>query len=231
MSVKLSRAPSISVDIFPKLRESRMQNSNGDLQETPFAELLSLARSGDSDAIGKLCELCQKYLLLIANNDLSPQMLQKFGASDVVQQSLMIANNKIEGFEGSTKGEFLAWMRQILIHECQQTTRKFSKTAKRAVGRERTIANESGVFNGIQISDPHQTPSTQAVADEQMRLLQIALDRMDPIDRRVIEMRNWEELSFNEIGRSVDKSAEATRKIWSRAIIKLEIELKNLNAI
>ena len=91
---KLTRDPNTIVDMFLRHRESQMKNSTGEIQEPPFAELLAMARSDDSEAIGKLCELCQKYLLLIANNDLSPQILKKFGASDVVQQSMMIANNK-----------------------------------------------------------------------------------------------------------------------------------------
>jgi DNA-directed RNA polymerase specialized sigma24 family protein len=80
--------------------------------------------------IGQLCDLSQKYLFLIANQKLDSAMLQKFGASDVVQQSMLIANDKIGGFNGQTKSEFLAWMRQILINECRQAVRGFRKTTR-----------------------------------------------------------------------------------------------------
>ena len=202
-----------------------------DRPQTEFANLIDLAKTGDSQAFGELCQLSQKYLLLIANQDLNSQMLQKFGASDVVQQSMIVANNKIDNFRGSTKGEFFAWMRQILINECRQTTRGFQQTVKRDVTRERYIAKQSDESRQLQLDDPNLTPSTAAANEQQFQLVNAALGKMDSLDRQVIEMRNWQELSFEEIGRDIGKSSDAARKIWSRAIIKLEQELKNLNAI
>ncbi len=197
-----------------------------------FGQILDRARLGDHSAIGDLWDLSRRYLLLIANQDLNADMLKKFGASDVVQQSMIIANRKIEQFEGSTKSEFMAWMRQILINECRQTSRMYQGTEKRDIRREQAIQHhDDSVRSDYQPDDPHRTPSTQAAADEQIRLVQLALSQMDPEQRNIIEMRNWQELSFEEIGEVIGKSAEASRKAWSRAIVKLEQELNRRNAI
>lgn len=211
--------------------ENEDQNGKSRQLEDSFSMLIGRARSGDQQAVGELCQIAQKYLLLIANQDLNSQVLQKLGASDVVQQSMLVANNKMEQFQGRTKGEFFAWMRQIVINECRQATRGFQQTVKRDISRERSISKQADESTQFQLNDPYLTPSTTAANDEQSRLVNLALARLEPLQRQVIELRNWEELSFEDIGRKIGKSGEATRKIWSRAIVKLEQELKTLNAI
>ncbi len=198
-----------------------------------FAEILTDAKQGDEQALTELYLASQKYLLLIANQELSPQMLQKFGASDVVQQSLVIATDKISDFRGTTKGQFFCWIREILNNECRQTGRRYHGTKKRDANREQSISpgSASGVQRSNGLCDQHLTPSTQAAADEQVELVQIALCRLSELDQQVIRLRNWEELSFEEIGQAIGKSMEASRKTWSRAVERLEKELRNLEAI
>jgi RNA polymerase sigma-70 factor (subfamily 1) len=197
--------------------------------ETEFGEILKKAKCGEKSAIAQLFDQSQKYLLLIANQNLDPAMLQKFGASDMVQQSMLIANQKIDGFQGQSRGEYLAWIRQILIHECQQATRSYRQTDKRNVNRERSLTNSASEHQQPQVKDDFLTPSSEAVSNEEIKALDSILKTIPEIDQQVIKMRNWEELSFEEIGRAIDKSAEAARKIWSRAIMKLESELRKQN--
>ncbi len=197
-----------------------------------FDAILDKAKSGDSEAMGQLFEVCQKYLLLIANQDLNPKIMQKFGASDVVQQTMLIANRQLPEFRGSTKGEFLAWMKRILINECRSSTRRYAATAKRSVSKERPVTSGRGSEQtDFDLRDPHLTPSTQASLEEQTALMQKALLELGLQDRGVIEMRNWQELSFSVIGDKLGKTEEAARKIWSRAILKLEKRLREMGAI
>ena len=199
--------------------------------ESPFAGILERAKTGDPSVVGQLYEISQKYLLLIANQNLDPVVQQKLGASDVVQQSMVVANHKIGGFNGKTKGEFLAWMRKILINECRQAVRGFRKTEKRNVGRERSMAIPGSESGEVQLVDRFLTPSSEAATNEQLCLVADALQQLPDIDRRVIDMRNWQELSFDQIGIEINKSPDAARKIWSRAILRLESELRRRGAI
>jgi RNA polymerase sigma-70 factor (ECF subfamily) len=197
-----------------------------------FENLLSRAKAGEEEALCELFEACQKYLLLIANQDISPAIMQKFAASDAVQQTLLIANRQLPEFRGGTKGEFLSWMKQILANQCRQHSRRYAGTAKRAVSREQSVVTSSGSKEYVvDLKDPHLTPGTTASSEEQAALIKRALDELDSLDRAVIEMRNWQELSFADIGQEIGKSDEATRKIWSRAILKLEKRLRDLGVV
>ncbi|QEG25202.1 RNA polymerase sigma factor [Mariniblastus fucicola] len=204
-------------------------HSNEDARS--FQRLIARAKHGDDQALSDLWNQCRGYLLSIANRDLQPPELQKFGASDVVQQSMLIANEKLPQFSGSTQGQFFAWMKQVVLNECR-TRRKSLRTRKREVNRERsTTAGSKEVPGFRQITDPYLTPGTRAVSDEQTQLIRVAMSRLDTIDQTVIRLRNWEDQSFESIGKQIGKSAEASRKVWARAIVKLERALKEMNAI
>ena len=38
-------------------------------------------------------------------------------------------------------------------------------------------------------------------------------------------VRNWEQMAFAEIGKQMNRSPEAARKLWSRAVVRLQQEL------
>ena len=46
---------------------------------------------------------------------------------------------------------------------------------------------------------------------------------------QVIELRNWELLTFPQIAAKMDRSDEAVRKLWVRAIQRLQLELKQMD--
>ena len=201
-------------------------------QQADFGELLEKAKRGDTEACDALWRQCEKFLLAIAHRDLAASALQKFGASDVVQQSMLIAHRKLPEFQGTSKTGFFAWIKQIAVFECRQTSGKYCNTAKRAVSREvSTTGTSSSQIGSDRVSDPHLTPSTQAVNDEQADLVRRAMLHLKPLHRQVIQFRNWEDCSFEEIGRRIGRGSDAARKLWARAVSKLEFELKQLNAI
>ena len=71
-----------------------------------------------------------------------------------------------------------------------------------------------------------RTPRSGAIANEDAALLRAALARLPEQAQQVIKLRSWEQLSFPEIGEKMDRSAEAARKLWSRAVEQLTRELE-----
>jgi RNA polymerase sigma-70 factor (ECF subfamily) len=57
---------------------------------------------------------------------------------------------------------------------------------------------------------------------EQTEALQRALLKLPPDYRRVILLYNQEQLPFEEIGRLMNRSANAAEKLWARAVLRLE---------
>jgi RNA polymerase sigma-70 factor, ECF subfamily len=46
--------------------------------------------------------------------------------------------------------------------------------------------------------------------------------RLPPDDQAVVLLRHFDCLSFEEIGRRLDRSPDAARKLWGRAIVRLQ---------
>lgn len=188
-----------------------------------FSRWLVAARTGSPQALGELLEPLRRYLLLVAEAEIDDELRVKEAASDVVQQTFLQAHRAINDFAGSSQEEWRGWLRQILVNEIRQAGRHY-QTAKRRMGREVALADDSSASGDWQLAGPDSTPSQKASAQEELARLEDALSRLPEEYREVIERRNARE-SFEEIGRTMGRSAAAAQKLWSRAVERLGREL------
>jgi RNA polymerase sigma-70 factor (ECF subfamily) len=177
------------------------------------------ARAGSREALGWLFDSCRQYLLLVANEEIRPDLRAKFGASDVVQQTFLEAQRDFAGFRGDSRAALQGWLRQILVHNVRNVRRRHS-TAKRELGREVTLT--SLPLDHVGDAADGQTPSRHAIANEEDVELQRALARLPELYRTVIVLRHRENQSFLEIGRAINRTPEAARKVWARAIEQIQ---------
>jgi len=191
-----------------------------------FEVLVARARTGDEDAAGVLIEKYRNYLLFLANEDVDQDLRAKIGASDAVQESMMHAQMKLQQFAGNSELEFKAWLRSILANDIRKNRRKYF-AQKRDAKREVNIQEQSAVGRGL--FDEHLTPSSDAIRQEKEKAIKAATSRLTVDQQQVIQLRNFEELSFEEIGSKMDRSADAARKLWARAIEALKISLKSVS--
>jgi RNA polymerase sigma-70 factor (ECF subfamily) len=185
--------------------------------------LIVRARQGDREAFDELVRACQGYLMLIANEELDLRLRAKIGASDLVQNTLLHAEEQICQFRGSSREALLAWLRTILRNEIHGAHRSFVQAEKRNVRREVSAELLGGA--GLPLTDARPSPRAGAMAEEEALRLRSALARLSADHRRVVVLRNWDRLPFEEIGRRMGRSTEAVKKLWARALLKLQDEL------
>jgi RNA polymerase sigma-70 factor (ECF subfamily) len=185
---------------------------------------LSAARGGSSEALGQLLEACRGYLLLVGQRELATDLQAKGGASDLVQETLLDAVRAFPAFHGSSEAELLAWLRRLLLNNLVSFTRRYRAADKRQVGREVRLAtgSSSGGAAGVVADAP--SPSHQAMEGEQAEALRRALERLPGDYRRVLLLRFQEDLSFEDIGRLLGLTPNAARKLWARAVKRLQQE-------
>jgi RNA polymerase sigma-70 factor (ECF subfamily) len=194
--------------------------ANGDV-----AEWIAAARDGSREAMGKLADACRGYLLLVANGELNPRLRGKVGASDIVQETLLRAQQGIGGFRGVGEEQLLAWLRRILLNLLGNVHREFHETQRRELSRETSLDGFDSAVQPLAIATSGHTPRSAALATEEAMLLRRALLRLPEEYREVVILRNWERKSFDEIGQRLGRTSEAVRKLWSRALCRLEQEL------
>jgi RNA polymerase sigma-70 factor (ECF subfamily) len=188
---------------------------------------LAAARAGSREALGQLLEACRGYLLVIAQRELDPELRAKGGASDLLQETFLEAQRDFANFRGTTEAELLGWLRQMLLNNLATFSRRFRETRKRRLACEISLEDSgwSGALSGIE--DKHApAPPDQAMARERAELVRRALDRLPQDYRRVLLWRYQETQSFEEIGRLLQRSPNAARKLWARALERLQQELE-----
>ncbi len=116
-------------------------------------------------------------------------------------------------------------MNQILLNHLTDARRKYHQTDKREIAREERLAGDSlAGIAPLDIVANQNSPRAEAIAEEEAVALREALDRLPADYRQVVLLRNWELLPFAEIGQRMDRTTEAARKLWVRAIEQLRKE-------
>lgn len=196
------------------------------MPEGTIGQWIAEARSGSRAALGQLLDNYRLYLLQVANQELADDLRGKVGGSDLVQQTFLEAQRDFAAFQGATEAEWLAWLRQVLHHNLTNLAQHYRETAKRDVGREVSLEADSATrqgVDGLPGNDP--SPSGIVLAREKDAAIERAVARLPDEYRQVIVWRNRERLSYAEIGALLNRSAEAARKLWSRAVELLQKEL------
>jgi RNA polymerase sigma-70 factor (ECF subfamily) len=179
-----------------------------------------------ANEVGELIEGCRQYLLVIAEAELGNDLRVKAGASDLVQETFLEAQRAFDQFHGDSRDELLAWLRQILLHRLAKLGRCYRRTQKRELSREcQPLESSQALLNYLYDSEA-TTPSGHAAKTEQSAIVQQALDRLSPDYRTVVLLRHRDHLKFSEIAARLDRSADAVRMLWCRAINRLAQELE-----
>jgi RNA polymerase sigma factor (sigma-70 family) len=111
-----------------------------------------------------------------------------------------------------------------LYYRALQVARRFGGTQARDVRRELSLS-ELALAGTPGVIDEAPTPFTTLLAKEQVNRLQAALASLAEDSRHVIQLRNLERRSFQEIGEQFGCSTDAARKRWVRAVAQLRAQL------
>jgi RNA polymerase sigma-70 factor (ECF subfamily) len=200
---------------------------NADAEPDP-EQLLQRARDGSSAALGRLLQLYESYLALLARLQIGKRLQGKLDPSDLVQETFLEAHRDFAQFRGHTEAEFVSWLRQILATNLANLVRHYYGTKRRDVRLERELAVD--LDRSSQVLDrglvaAQSTPSQQAARREQAVLLADALGRLPPDYREVIILRHLEGLPFAEVARRLGRTLDSVEKLWARALARLRRSL------
>ncbi len=186
--------------------------------------LMRLARGGDGSALGQLLELYRNYLHLLARLQIGRRLQGKVDAEDLVQETFLQAHCDFADFQGTSEGELVSWLRQILAGTFANLLRRFLGTQRRNVRLERDLAAEldesSRVLDGGLLAK-QSSPSQRAARREQAVLLADALGRLPRDCREVIILRHLEGLTFSEVAQRMGRGIDAVKKLWPKALAQL----------
>jgi RNA polymerase sigma-70 factor (ECF subfamily) len=187
-------------------------------------ELLRRARAGSPAALGRLLELYDNYLGLLARVQLGRRLQGKAEAADLVQDTFLKAHRDFPRFRGQTEAEFVAWLRRLLATSFAALVRRYLGTQARDIRLERELGGElersSHALDGGLIA-PQSTPSQQASRREQAVLLADALRRLPDHYAEVIILHHLDGLSLAQVAQRLGRTEHSVEKLWTRALLRL----------
>ncbi|MEM7200368.1 MAG: sigma-70 family RNA polymerase sigma factor [Planctomycetota bacterium] len=148
--------------------------------------------------------------------------------SDVVQSVCREVLERASKFRDSAGSGFRKWLFLRANHRIVDRNR-FYRAARRDSRREAPLHREYG-------SEYHETgpvlrdtPSRVLQAHEELGRVERALQRLPQAAQQILRLVKFEGLSYAEVARRLEQSQVATRKQLSRALARLEAELRGCN--
>jgi len=178
----------------------------GEGDRSGLSTIIDAARNGGAEALDRLLKVAYVYCRLFAIQQTPKRMSAKFDPSDVGQRSIVDVARDIQSFRGRSR-EFFGWLRKIVHHNCIDLQRRHARSAE----------NECLVDSGL-----HNIPAPSA-ADPVLRMEEIeqvakAMGKLSKDYKAVLRLRVWDNLKWEEIGRKLNRSADASRQLFARAL-------------
>jgi RNA polymerase sigma-70 factor (ECF subfamily) len=177
--------------------------------------LLREAREGSPDALDDLFREIGPRLLALIRLRLGPLLRRRVESQDVLQATLLKAFARLDQFEGSGSNTLMGWLAVIAGNEVRDLA-DYHRRSRRDVGAEVPISDHAA-----RLEADVATLVRRLELEEQQLRLERALDGLKPEHREVILLRKYEDLSFEEIGRRLGRSADACRMLLARAMAAL----------
>jgi RNA polymerase sigma-70 factor (ECF subfamily) len=188
-------------------------------------DLLKSAKNGDPEAINDLLERHRKAIRQMVHMRMDKAVAGRVDASDIVQDVMLDASQRLREFIEKSPMPFHLWLRQLAKDRLIDAHRRHRGAQRRSVDKEQRLsvqyADQSSLNLAAQLQDYELTPAAATLRKELEQRFLSALDQMDDDDREIIIMRHQEHLSNSEVAQALDLSAAAAGMRYLRAIRKL----------
>jgi RNA polymerase sigma-70 factor (ECF subfamily) len=198
-------------------------------------ELTQRLRQGDANALAELFSHFRDRLWKLVHFRLTPRLSGRVDADDVLQESYLAATQRLRHFLDRPNGSMFVWLRLIVLQTLTDVQRKHLGARMRDAHREvsfhgpagglSTSASLAGLFLGSFTS-----PSGAAMRAEMSARLESAINGMNPIDREVLALRHFEELTNQETAEVLGIEPKTASIRYVRAIKRLKDLLSEMSA-
>jgi RNA polymerase sigma-70 factor (ECF subfamily) len=190
-------------------------------------ELLARIRSGDQRALAELYSRYREPLRRMVSLRLDHRLGGRVSPSDVLQEGFIDALKRLKHYLARPDMPLAGWLRLIVGQRLVEVHRQHLGAKMRDAGQE--IAGAHGAWPpassdclAAQLAGHLPSPSEAAVHKESLAVLEEALDQLEPLDREVLALRHFEELSNNETAEVLGIQKAAASKRYVRALARLK---------
>jgi RNA polymerase sigma-70 factor (ECF subfamily) len=192
-------------------------------------DLVRLAGEGDATAMGELFERHRARLAKMVEVRMDPRLRGRLDPSDVIQESLAAASQRIGHYAHERPLPFYPWLRQIAWEKLVHLHDRHLRAMKRSVAREQFLQPEISDESIVQLAEcfvgSATSPSGVAVRKEIRERVRLALNTLSEEDREVLLLRYLEQLPSQEIAHLMGTSEAAVNMRHMRALERMRKRL------
>jgi RNA polymerase sigma-70 factor, ECF subfamily len=195
--------------------------------------LLDQARAGGKVALNELFARHRPRLRRMVDLRLDRRLQARIDASDVIQDAYVEVARRFDEYLREPSYPLFLWLRLIVGERLLKLHRHHLGAQMRDAGLEVSIyrgalPEASSAALAAQLLGKHTSPTQAAVRAERMLRLQEALNTLDAMDREVLSLRHFEELSLAETALSLGIEESAAAKRYIRALKRLKATLASM---
>jgi RNA polymerase sigma-70 factor, ECF subfamily len=196
-------------------------------------DLLGRAAGGDERAAAELFDRYRKRLRQMIRLRLDRRLQGRVDPSDVLQDAYLDVAEQLPSYVDRPEMPFFLWLRLVAGQRLMRVHRQHLGAAMRDAGREVSLykgalPQASTLSLAAQLLGRFTSASQAAVRVERQLQLQAALNGMDPMDREIIALRHFEELTNGEAAEVLGLSKTAASNRYVRALMRLQAVLEGI---
>lgn len=189
-------------------------------------DLLKEVGQGDQSAVNRLLDRHREAVRRMVQMRLDHAVARRVDASDVVQDVLLEASQRLTDYIRNPSMPFHLWLRQLARDRMIDMHRRHRGAQRRSVDREQNMSSfnsddQSAADLTSLLRDAELTPAASALRKEMEERFVLALDKLEESEREIIIMRHFEHLGNGEVAEALGLSAPAAGMRYLRAIRRL----------
>jgi RNA polymerase sigma-70 factor, ECF subfamily len=176
----------------------------------------------------RLLEPFRQYLTVLAELHLDRKLRGKLDASDIVQQTFVLAYSALAEVRNPEPEVLAAWLRKILASTLADAVKYYGRD-KRAVALERSLEadlDRSASRFAAWLAADQTSPSGRAERNEELLRLVEALSHLPGPMREVVVLKHCQGWALQQIADRINRTVPAVASLLRRGLEELRKQLK-----
>jgi RNA polymerase sigma-70 factor (ECF subfamily) len=181
---------------------------------TSDEQIVERALAGDADAFGEIVSRWERRIFALSYGMLG----REEDARDATQETFISAFRNLRNFRGEAKVS--SWLHRIAINQC------ITRQRRAKVRGETALDDENGTDGSSFFAPAHLSPAHEAEARERTGIVRRAVNALPPELRQVVIMKEFEDLTFQEISEILDLPLSTVKSRLYTALKQLRMRLE-----
>lgn len=187
-------------------------------------QVLRLRSTGDQALADALAEHAPRLRAIIQLR-VDPRLSSRLDADDVLQEAFLEAHKRLARYLSDPVVPVFVWLRGVVLDTLIDFHRRHLGAQMRDAGQEVSLMtprwpDASSAALAAYLAGSLTSPSQAAMREETARQIDCALSEMDEVDREVLILRHFEQLTNDEVAAVVGVKKAAASRRYMRALAR-----------